>query len=89
MDIKTYKGIVAELGCIICGSPASLHHPRFCVGMSQRENDWLVIPLCQYHHQGGPFGQAIHNGKNTFELNYGSEAKLLALTIKKIMEAVA
>ena len=88
MNIKEYKNRVASLGCIVeeCTNPASLHHPRFSCGMAQRSSDWLVIPLCRFHHQDGIFGQAIHNGKATFEKNYGTEAALLAKTIKKIMD---
>ncbi len=85
MNINQYKNKVASLGCIISKQPAVLHHPRFSVGLAQRESDWLVIPLSPYHHTLGPYGQAIHNGKATFEKNYGTEAKLLAKTIQKIV----
>jgi len=85
MNIKQYKNKVASLGCIICSMPAELHHPRFSQGMAQRANDWLVIPLCTYHHRSGNFGHSIHGGKATFEKNYGKEADLLAKTIETIM----
>ena len=87
MNIQEYKSKVDSLGCIVygCGQGATLHHPRFSCGGSQRSSDWLVIPLCPYHHQHGPFGQAIHNGQATFENNYGKEADLLAMTIKKMV----
>jgi len=88
MNIKQYKNKVASLGCIISGQPAELHHPRFTQGMSQRASDWLVIPLSKYHHRTGPFGQAVHNGQHIFELNYGKEADLLAMTIKRVMEGL-
>lgn len=85
MNVKEYKNMVAEGGCIICGSPAQLHHPRFCCGMAQRASDWLVIPLCPDHHQNGGYGVALHAGQTTFEQNYGTEAELLARTIGRIM----
>lgn len=88
MNAKTYKDKVASMGCIICGSPANLHHPRFCIGMSQRSPDWLVIPLCKEHHQDGVYGHAIHNGQQEFEKNYMREEELLAETIKKMMSKV-
>jgi len=86
MSKQKYKDAVAALGCIICGGPACLHHPRFVCGMSQRASDWLVIPLCMYHHQWGTYGHAIHNGQQEFEKNYGTEQELLAKTIEKIFE---
>lgn len=85
-QLRDYKSRVAELGCIVdgCGAPAMLHHPRFCVGMGQRSNDWLVIPLCPDHHQNGGLGVAIHAGQNTFESLYGTEAELLARVIQRM-----
>jgi len=88
MNIKQYKNKVASLGCILCRQPAELHHPRFSQGLAQRASDWLIIPLCTYHHRTGSFGQAIHNGKATFEKNYGKEADLLAKTIETIMAKI-
>ena len=86
MKIKDYKNNVAELGCIICGNPAQLHHPRFSCGLSQRASDWLVIPLCPEHHQTGGYGMAIHAGQATFEQNYGTEADLLAKVIQRMVK---
>lgn len=84
MKVEQYKSLVASLGCVVCGKPSSLHHPRFCVGMGQRSSDWLVIPLCPDHHQHGGFGVAIHAGQGTFEKNFGTEQELLAKTIQKV-----
>ena len=84
MNITQYKCAVADLGCIVCGAPAQLHHPRFVVGMSQRAPDWLVIPLCITHHTSGGYGVAFHAGQTAFEANYGSEAQLLAQTIARM-----
>lgn len=81
---KRHLDRVSSLGCIICGAPASLHHPRFSCGMSQRASNWLAIPLCPWHHQQGPHGIAIHNGQQEFEKNFGTEAELLAQTIQKV-----
>ena len=89
MNVKQYMAETSLIGCIICGMPAELHHPRFTMGMGQRNSDWLVIPLCASHHRTGPFGQCIHNGQHTFEANYGTEAELLALTIQTIMRGAS
>lgn len=54
--VKQYLNDVAELPCMLCGAqPVELHHPRTGQGMSQRANDYLVIPLCPECHRG-------HNG---------------------------
>ncbi len=87
MKIQEYKNKVAESGCIICQTPAVLHHPKFSeyASVGKKMNDWLVIPLCPYHHNQGNYGQSIHSGKATFEKNFGSEPDLLARTIEKMM----
>lgn len=85
MNEKAYMNKVAALGCIICGAPAELHHPRFCCGMSQRASNYLVIPLCPAHHRHGGYGQAIHNGQIDFEKTHGREEELLSETIKRVM----
>jgi len=81
---KRHLDRVSALGCIVCGAPASIHHPRFVCGMSQRSKHWLAIPLCPWHHQHGPHGVAIHNGQADFEKNFGSEQDLLAETIRRL-----
>ena len=81
MNIKQWKSRVTDMGCIICGGPAELHHPRFAAGMAQRAPDALVIPLCPNHHRLGGIGTALHAGQVTFEQNHGTEAELLAKTI--------
>ena len=47
---------VAQLGCYVCKSPATLHHIRNNgkgnVGMGRRSSHFEVIPLCYEHHQG-------------------------------------
>jgi len=80
---KKYMNRVAALGCIIpdCGSPAVLHHPRFCCGMSQRASNFLTIPLCPEHHAGA---LSIHKSPRQFENLFGSEVDLLALTIEML-----
>lgn len=76
---------VAELGCILCrqlgaiDSPAELHH----IFDSATRSDWLVIPLCPYHHRGS--GGFHGMGERAFNRTYKtSEAKLLALTIEAL-----
>ena len=70
-------GKVAELGCLICGSPANVHHIR----TERIKSDFLTIPLCKEHHQGD---FSIHACKEQFTNIYGSELHLLAETIKRL-----
>lgn len=87
MRIKQYKGVVASLGCIICGGPAELHHPRAGRGMSQRGSDWLCIPLCPGHHRlGTSYAQpSVHGAPQDFRARHGEEMDLLAETIRRVV----
>lgn len=83
-DEKSYLDKVQSLGCLICRSPACIHHIRAGQGMAQRASNYLVIPLCPEHHQHGGHGVAIHAGRKTWEGLYGSEMELLAAVIRRI-----
>ncbi len=80
---QSHLEAVAGLGCIICGAPAQVHHLN-AHGMGLRADHFHTIPLCPYHHQQGPFGEAIHNGKRTFEATYGTEQELLGKVMRKL-----
>jgi len=67
--------LIVELGCIICQSPAEIHHCLITAGC--RKNHNLVIPLCPEHHRLGQYGIAIHEGKTWWESIYGTEQFLL------------
>lgn len=71
-------------GCMVCRMPASIHH---CLSgsiahelgvsksVSEKNNDWLTIPLCHNHHQGA---QGIHTiGVLTWEEQFGSQLSFL------------
>lgn len=85
--LKKHMNRVAEQGCVLCrylgreDTPAELHHLREEVGMGQRENNWLVIPLCSLCHRGS---RGFHGlGRRRFEQTYGvTELDLLAMTIQ-------
>lgn len=84
-----HMGRVAELGCILCKrlgwgpTPAQVHHIREEQGAAQRASDWLTIPLCPEHHQGGT---GIHGmGVKRFERTYRiTELDLLADTLEAL-----
>ena len=75
---KRYMGRVADAGCIICGSPAQVHHMR-----GVKRNNYLVIGLCPDHHVGA---FSIHMDRKGFEAVYGDELFLLAKTIERLSE---
>jgi len=47
---------VAEQGCLVCDSPATLHHVTSDGHKRITRSHWLVVPLCPRHHliQHGP-----------------------------------
>lgn len=81
---REYLGKVAALGCIICGSPAEIHHRRTGTGL-KRANHSEVIPLCHSHHRTGGYGVAIHAGIKKWQENFGSELDLIE-KVKKLCE---
>lgn len=66
-------GRLAELGCVVCGMPATIHHTRQGQGMGQRAGDDEAYPLCPYHHQDGPRGEAVQKGWKLWEMKHGLE----------------
>lgn len=73
---------VVELGCIICQSPAEIHHCFTSMGC--KKDDSEVIPLCPAHHRNGGYGRALHAGKKAFEKTYGTEKELRDKTMRLI-----
>lgn len=72
---KRHLNKVRALGCIICGSPASAHHIRHGMGLSQKSSDYETIPLCHYHHQGA---EGIHTlGTKVWQKKHKTEIELL------------
>lgn len=78
---KRWMARAAELGCLICGSPAQLHHIREGQGAAQRAQDFLVIPLCKSHHTGS---EGIHSRKTFYMRHKLDELDLLAMTIERL-----
>jgi len=86
---RQYMDEARAIGCIAClasgneGTPASLHHPRADVGMSEKALDTDVIPLCPMHHLG--YGAdlnfpSVHMNPELFTHLYGDEHFLTKLT---------
>lgn len=72
-----YHDTVRDVGCLVCRSPASIHHVRDGLGMGQKVNHWRVLPLCYEHHQADGAGDiSIHGSPKEFRELYGSEVDL-------------
>lgn len=81
-DEKKYLQKVADLGCIICGSPANIHHIRTGQGLGQRSSHYATLPLCHAHHQGK---EGIHTlGTKVWQAKFGSELELIEQVKKRI-----
>jgi len=84
-DDRIHMGKVAEMGCIICGSPAEVHH----IGRQGGQRGKALkdcIPLCPDHHRNG--NDCVHAGRRTFESRFGTEKELLAKTLKLLKKRV-
>ena len=71
-----YMDAVRELGCLICGRYAQIHHVTGHAYGSR--SNLRVLPICADHHQNNAYGHALHNGTKTFEANYMTQAEMLA-----------
>jgi len=70
---------VVELGCVICRSPAEVHHLLTGKGLALKSDNSRVIPLCPTHHRNGNRGIAIHAGIESWESKHGTELHYLEL----------
>ncbi len=74
--LTRWHDFVRSFGCVICASPASVHHPRSGsvageAGTGLKSREAGVIPLCHYHHQGA---EGVHHlGVDTWEAKYGPQ----------------
>lgn len=79
---------IAGLGCCICERPAEVAHchggsisdqldPQYRPGMAQKQNHWLVIPLCPEHHRGNEGLDTYREGVRGWEAKYGTQIEWL------------
>ena len=86
---KRYYAKVAELGCIACKKlgyetlQVEIHHiGNGATGL--RGDNRNVIPLCHIHHRTGNIGVAVHAGRESFEVIFGTEQELLEEIINEL-----
>ena len=82
---REHMNAVAELGCAICKRPAQVHH---VANQGVRASHYETIPICGYHHTDGPHGEAIHQGRRTWEARFGTERELLVKTLQQLKKSV-
>ena len=80
---KEHMGLVAQLGCIVCKSPAIIHHINNKT-MGKKNSNFKIIPLCPMHHNQGGHGIAVHAGLKTWEQNFMPEQILWEQTNEAI-----
>jgi len=81
-DEKQWLNKLAESGCCICrryhdvtdAPPCNIHHIREGLGISQRNNSYMCLPLCHHHHQGK---DGFHTSPKQWIEKYGKESKML------------
>jgi hypothetical protein len=64
---------VAEMGCLVCGSPATVHHVTSDGFKRLSRSHRRVVPLCPRHHQiqHGPRESVEALGHAGFTATYG------------------
>lgn len=72
---------LVEYGCYVCRhhygvySKPVIHHVRR-LATSKKRDRAPKIPLCSAHHAGHGVGVSIHDGRESWEANFGSEIEM-------------
>ena len=77
MNKKQTKELMAKMvedGCIICSSPAEIHHNTHDRARGKKSDKFM--PLCPHHHRLGGHGNAVHAGVETWESIFGHQDEL-------------
>lgn len=79
---KRWHDLLAQvIGCVCCAadghgfnSYVSIHHID---GRTKPDAHWLVLPLCEPHHQDNGAALAVHPHKRRWEAHYGAQEQVL------------
>ncbi|OAT26706.1 phage protein [Buttiauxella ferragutiae ATCC 51602] len=80
---KQHLDSVAAFGSIVCrnlepgDTPAEIHHCSSGTGLSVRAGHFHCMPLCLIRHRSGGYCVAIHEGRKSWERNFGIKLELL------------
>jgi len=86
---KRHMDRVADLGCVVCGGPAAIHHVKPEKRRPEDErhvwrDDRYVLPLCPRHHQGHGWGVSLHDGEAEWDARHGPQADLLRVVAVRL-----
>ena len=80
---KKHLGKVAEFPCFACriekaprNKRPEIHH-LWGGGAGKKESDLLTFLICNFHHQTGGAGHAIHSGLKEWEEKFGTQESLI------------
>ena len=79
---KKRLAMVASYPCLICESPANVHH-FWGQGAGLKASDLLTIPLCRNCHQGTG---GLHDNLAAFEKKYGTQKELINEVNERIFQ---
>lgn len=84
---------IVDMGCLICAGDAEIAHLHGgslvpIIGVKAKGKkiprlNWIVAPLCPYHHRLGPFGDALDLGVAVWELRHGDQSDLIDELIRR------
>jgi len=87
---KKHLGKVALMKCVACCQEKApkftrleIHHKTGC-GLGKKASDLLTIPLCNFHHQSGERGFALHRGVDLWEEIFGTQQDLILQIHEKL-----
>lgn len=80
---------IADMGCLVCGSPATVHHVTSDGYKRITRSHMLVTPLCPVHHQiqHGPHESVEALGHAGFAKEYGVDLLAAAKALAGSAEA--
>lgn len=85
VELRRFHDWVASLGCLVCGSPATVHHVTGYADKPGRisRSDWLVVPLAPRFHliQFGPRESVEALGHQGFFMAHGIDLHAEAMRL--------
>ena len=89
---KAFMNRVASIGCVVCmnsgneGTPAVIHHLREEMGGAMRNSNFMVLPLCPYHHDDNAGG--FHKNRKTWQMKHGTELELFGQVLEIVFSGL-
>lgn len=69
-----------DQGCCICEDAPEIHHiagAAFKLKPHGKIGNWLVLPLCYYHHRDPTNKANVNEWKKNFEIDHGKQMDIL------------